>query len=229
MSGSTSTNVMRNKNWAKCNISTEIHLKNNLLEIFHNKTKDARFDGLPEDPSALYQYFYDRKYLFGLKGSGKELQLFPDQYKLVLPSNKQEVDSQSFDITLIATLIRKFIPNCPFAATIDEARKFRNKLKHGTLDDFKTEQQLRTNLKTIYDLLKEMNYSKLADFVVADIIKDEKFLIDVEELANLITDLKNDLKNDTDNKIDHARKVMTEDILKTLEHRLKGLFVLLIR
>ena len=230
MGGTISTAILNNKNWVKCNLATDIHLRNNLLEILHNTKKDGGYTGLPEDPVALYQYFDSKRNLIGKKGSGKKLQLFPDQYDLVLPSNKQEVDSQSFDITLIVTLIRKFILGCPFAATVEKAALFRNDLKHGTLADFKTEQQLETKLIEMEGYLKQMCYSKIGEFVVADIIKDDKFLIDVNEgkvhLANLIATLKNDLKNDTDDKIEHAKKVTISDILKKLEHRLKGLFIM---
>ena len=166
------------KNWVKCNLATNIHLQNNLLEILHNTNKDDRYSGLPEDPAALYRYFDSKRRLIGLKGSRKQLQLFQDHYKLVLPSNKQEVDSQSFDINLIVALIRFLIVECPFAETVKKAVNFRRDLKHKTLNDFKTEQQLETNLITIHNLLKKMNYSKLADFVVADYIKDDKFLLD---------------------------------------------------
>ena len=124
-------------------------------------------------------------------------------------------------------MIKAFILGCPFAATIDKARVFCKNLKHGILDDFKTEQQLEKNLITIHDLLKKMNYSKLADFAVADIIRDDKFLLGVNEgkihLANLIADLKNDLQKD----LEHAKKVLTADVIKHLKHRLKGLFILL--
>ena len=230
MGGTISTAVLNNKNWVKCNLATDIHLRNSLLEILHNTKKDVGYTGLPENPVALYQHFVSKNHLIGLKRSGKKLQLFPDQYELVLPSNKQEVDSQSFDITLIVALIIFLIDGCPFAKTVEKVVKFRNNLKHGTLADFKTEQQLETKLIELEGYLKQMCYSKIGDFVVADIIKDDKFLIDVNEgkvhLANLIATLKNDLKNDTDDKIEHAKKVTISDILKKLEHRLKGLFIM---
>ena len=226
MGAQASTAVLNNKNWAKCNLANDIHLRNNLLEILHNTNKDVRYIGLPEDPVALYQYFDNNKHLIGLKGSKKKLQLFPDQYDLVLPSNKQEVDSQSFDITLIVTLIRKFILGCPFAATVEKAAVFRNDLKHGTLDDFKTEQQLETKLITIQSFLQNMKYSRIGEFVVADIIKDDKLVLDINEgkhhLSHIIADLKRDLKVDQE----HAKKVMMADLIKQLKPRLKGLFLI---
>ena len=89
MGAQVSTALLNNKNWAKCNLATDIHLKDNLLEIFHNKNNEPNFVELPEDPAALYKYFDSNRHLIGLKGSGKKIQLFPDQYNLVLPSNKQ--------------------------------------------------------------------------------------------------------------------------------------------
>ena len=225
MSGTISTSVLNNKNWAKCNLANDIHLRNNLLEILHNTNKDVRYIGLPEEPAALYQHFDTNRHLIGLKGSKKKLQLFQDQYDLVLPSNKQEVDSQSFDITLIVTLIRKFILGCPFAATVEKAAVFRNDLKHGTLDDFKTEQQLETKLLTIQSYLQNMNYSRIGEFVVADIIKDDKFVVDIADHLTLIESLKNDLKIDQEVKIEHAKKVMMADLIKQLKPRLKGLLL----
>ena len=226
MSGKISTNVLNNKNWAKCNLATDIHLRNNLLETLHNTNKDVSYIGLPEDPAALYQYFDNNRHLIGLKGSKKKIQLFQDQYELVLPSKKQEVDSQSFDITLIVTLIRKFIVGCPFAATVEKAASFRNDLKHGTLDDFKTEQQLETKLLTIQNFLQNMKYSRIGEFVVADIIKDDKFVLDIDDHLNLMETLKNDLKIDQEDKIEHAKKNMMADLIKQLKPRLKGLFVI---
>ena len=227
MSGTISTDVLNNKNWAKCNLANDIHLRNNLLEILHNTNKDVSYTGLPEDPAALYQYFDNKKHLIGLKGSKKKLQLFPDQYDLVLPSNKREVDSKSFDTTLIVTLIRKFILGCPFAATVEKAAVFRNDLKHGTLDDFKTKQQLKTKLLTIQSYLQNMNYSRIGEFVVADIIKDDKFVLDIDDHLNLMETLKNDLKIDQEDKIEHAKKNMMADIIKQLKPRLKGLFAVI--
>ena len=133
--------VIQNNNWAKCGIATDIHLKNNLLEILHNKT-----NGLPEDPKDLYTFFQNNKTDIGKKRTKKKLQLFPDQLDIILPPQGNEVDSQSCDITLIVALIKAFIPGCPYLLTVDEAREFRNNLKHGTIEDVQTEQQLQTKL-----------------------------------------------------------------------------------
>ena len=222
MGGTISKSVLKNKNWAKCGLATEIHLRNNLMEILHNKG-----NGLPEDPAALYQYFDRNRHLIGKKGSRKKLQLFPDQYELVLPSSKKEVDSQSFDITLIVALIIAFITGCPFVATIQKAREFRNNLKHGTLADFKTEQQLKTKLGEIRNYLQIMQYSKIQEF--DDMVNDDKFMLDIDEgikhLSNLLEELKNDLKGDYDDKIEHSKKVLIADVIKELKPFMKGLFV----
>ena len=57
MGGQISTTSLKNKNWAKCGLAAEIHLRNNLLEILHNKTNDPSYVGLPEDPKDLYIFF----------------------------------------------------------------------------------------------------------------------------------------------------------------------------
>ena len=228
MGGTISKAGLKNRNWAKCGLATEIHLRNNLLEILHNTKKDVGYTGLPEDPAALYKYFDRNRHLIGLKRSGKQLQLFPDQYELVLPSNKQEVDSQSFDITLIVALIIFLIVGCPFAETVKKAGKFRNDLKHGTLDEFKTEQLLKTKLGEIRNYLQIMLYSKIQEF--DDMVNDDKFMVDIDEglkhLSNLMKELKNDLKTNYDDKIEHSKKVLYADIIKELKPHMKGLFAL---
>ena len=160
MSGTISTPVIRH-----CISSINTHLRNNLLEILHNKK-----NGLPEDPAKLYKYFDARKNDIGLD-SGKCYQLSKDQHELVLPPNNQEVDSQSFDITLIATLITFFIYRCPFVEDVKNAVNFRNKLNQATEDDLKSEKRLHKDLLATHNLLERMEYSRINDFVVDNIIK----------------------------------------------------------
>ena len=225
MGGQISTTVLKNQNWAKCGIAAEIHLKNNLLEILHNKNNDPRYVGLPEEPAALYIFFQNNKGRIGTKASKKKVKLFPDQIDIILPKQGNQVNSEDCDITLIVALIYGFIIGCPFLQTVDEVRVFRNNLKHGTLDDFKTEQQLQTKVGEIRRLLALMNYTKLQDF--DDMVNDDKFLIDMNEgfkhLSTLIATLKNELKRDCDDKIDHAIKILMTDILNQLKPRLKGI------
>lgn len=76
MGGQISTTVLKNQNWAKCGIAAEIHLKNNLLEILHNKNNDPRYVGLPEDPAALYTFFQTTKVGLGQKQVRRKLNFF---------------------------------------------------------------------------------------------------------------------------------------------------------
>ena len=207
--------VIQNNNWVKCSVATDIHLKNNLLEILHNKT-----NGLPEDPKDLYTFFQNNRKNIGRKGSKKKLQLFPDQLNIILPPQGNEVDSKSCDITLIVALIKAFIPGCPYLLTVDKAREFRNNLKHGTIEDIQTEQQLQTKITEIRNLLTQMNYSKLQEF--KDMVNDDKFLIDSKDLTTYLTKLKNDLLKDCDDKIEHKKKIMMTEIINQLKPRLKG-------
>ena len=226
MGGQISTTSLKNKNWVKCGLATEIHLRNNLLEILHNETNDPRYVGLPKDPVALYNFFQNNKSEIGpVKGPKKKLQLFPDQLAIIFPQQGNQVDSQSCDITIITALIKAFITGCPLILKIvDEARVFRNNHKHGTLDDFKTEQQFQTKLSEIRSLLTRMKYTKLQEF--EDMVNDNKFLIDmnqgIKHLSNLINELENDLKTDFDDKIEHAKKNLFAEITNQLKPLLKG-------
>ena len=220
MGGQISTTSLQNKNWAKCGLAAEIHLRNNLLEILHNKTNDPSYDGLPEDPKDLYIFFQNN-----IISNKKKKKFFPDQLDIILPQQGDQVDSKECDITLITGLIKEFIAGCPFLLAIDEARVFRNNLKHGTLDDFKTEQQLQKKLGEIRSLLTRMNYTKLQEF--EDMVNDDKFLIDMNEglnhLTNLIKELEKDLKYDFDDKIEHAKKNLFAEITNKLKPLLKGI------
>ena len=220
MGGQISTTSLQNKNWAKCGLAAEIHLRNNLLEVLHNKTNDPSYVGLPEDPKDLYMFF--QKINISNK---KKKTFFPDQLDIVLPQQGDQVDSKECDITLITGLIKAFIAGYPFILAIDEARVFRNNLKHGTLDDFKTEQQLQTKLGEMRSLLTRMKYTKLQEF--EDMVKDDKFLIDMNEglnhLTNVMNELEKDLKDDFGDKIEHAMKNLFAEITNKLKPLLNGI------
>ena len=70
-----------------------------------------------------------------------------------------------------------------------------------------------------------MNYTKLQEF--EDMVNDDKFLIDMNEglnhLTNLIKELEKDLKYDFDDKIEHAKKNLFAEITNKLKPLLKGI------
>ena len=226
MAAPTSIPLWQNKNWAKCGLALEIHLKNNLLEILHNKNNDPRYVGLPKDPTQLYNFFQAHKSNIGERKRGSKVkhQFFKDQLAIILPPNGNQVDSQDCDITLITGLIEAFITGCPFHQNIKDAREFRNNNKHGTLADFDTEQKLQTKLAEVRKILAGMNYSDLQEF--DNMVKDDNYLIDINEgtkhLSNLMKELERDLKDDFNDKIELEKKNTIAELIKMFKPRLKG-------
>ena len=222
-----SPDVFNNKNWAKCNLAADIHLRNNLVEILHNANNAfGNYLGLPSDPKDLFNFFNNHKGQIkkrSQKSKKGDLVVFDDQYDLLFPADKQTQISK-MDITLIGSIIKKFLPG-HLIAVIDQALKLRNDLKHGTLDDFKTEQQADTKIQDIRNYLVQMKYSRLKDF--EDTVKDDKFIFETEEAkdyaSTIVAELKRDLTDHIDVKIDHNRKLFFAEIIKELKPRLKGL------
>ena len=79
-------------------------LKQQLLCVLHNKNNQAHYQGLPEDPADLYTTLSTtHKNTFDKLKKNNILK--KDQLELLLPTNENETDSRTFDVTLIVVLI----------------------------------------------------------------------------------------------------------------------------
>ena len=137
--------------WTKVHLALELHVKEALLDVLHNRGNDTSYVGLPDDQGQLHQYLQnwwsnlplsDKKHLNAkiLKQAQKD-KLFPP--------NGQQVDSSTWDVSLIVIIIRNCVPileplngwKTPHqkdnskGANAARARDLRNDLKHGTLSD----------------------------------------------------------------------------------------------
>ena len=126
-------------------------LKASLLNVFHNVSGDTSYNGLPSNPKDLYREF-DQKHKVTLMKLQQKGVLKQDQMLLIFPKNKKETYSDSFDVTLLAVLIR----NCcklpspvngwddkdpplldqSIAANVIRARELRNLFHHTDPKDF---------------------------------------------------------------------------------------------
>ena len=76
-----------------------------LLQVLHNKNKDATYTGLPEDPSDLYKEL-STTHKATIDGLVKKKVLKKDQLDIVLPINgDKKTYSKNFDVTIIVVLI----------------------------------------------------------------------------------------------------------------------------
>lgn len=80
-------------------------LKQRLLHILHNKDNDSSYQGLPEDPSDLYNELLT-KHKKTLDNLLKNRILKKDQMEILLPQNgDKKTYSEAFDVTLIVLLV----------------------------------------------------------------------------------------------------------------------------
>ena len=89
--------------WLRLAIFLHDLLKNSLIWVLHNKLNDPSYDGLPEDPYKLYEFFKNHKTLQQLI---KNKKLQQDQINLIFPPNDNRTFSSKFDVTLTCFLIR---------------------------------------------------------------------------------------------------------------------------
>ena len=227
----TSPEVLNNKNWAKCNLAADFHLRENLVEILHNQNNAyGSYAGLPENPTDLYNFFDKNRGRIKKRSQNSkkgDMLVFDDQFNLLLPANKQTHISQ-MDISLIVSIIKNFLKGHPFGVAIDDALALRNKLKHCTLNDLKTEQQANEKLQQTRGYLVTMKYSQLTKF--DEMVKDDKFIFETETAKNYLlivfADLKKYMTDQLDKRIDHEKKVVIDYIIKQLKPRhLKGMSI----
>ena len=132
--------------WLRLAIFLHGPLKETLLHVLHNKSKDVTYNGLPEDPSALYTQL-STTHQNTINSLVKKNVLKKDQLELLLPTNgHKKTYSNTFDITLLVVLIincttlpppvngwNQKIPlhnDFSVAANVLRAREWRNYLNH---------------------------------------------------------------------------------------------------
>eukprot|EP00111_Clytia_hemisphaerica_P020005 TCONS_00058987-protein len=118
--------------------------KNALLQVLHNKSNDPSYQGIPDNPASLYQFFSNNQNT--LNQLVKKKLLKKDQLDLLLPPGGNQTFSSEFDVTLIAFLIQNFTTLPPpkkgwktknppptdtsLAAFVIRAREWRNFINH---------------------------------------------------------------------------------------------------
>ena len=175
MGNNCSISFDENKQWLKCLVAVNVLTRDALLEVLH----DPKRGGIPSDPQKLYDFFQEKKQQDKIKELQKKKVLNPDQVALLLPQN-QRTFSEKWDITLICVVIINF-SNLPpptngwfkpldagdisVSAFVVIARsELRNKLNHGTAEDFNDEKTFRPLWQMIYNVLNAFQYTKINDF-----------------------------------------------------------------
>ena len=132
------------EHWLRLECFLHDPMKNALLQVLHNKLNDPSYQGIPENPAALYQFFANNRRKLSQLASKKILK--KDQYDLLLPPGGNQTFSSEFDVTLIALLIQNFnnlpppqngwnnknppLTDTSLAAFVIRAREWRNFLNH---------------------------------------------------------------------------------------------------
>ena len=132
------------EHWLRLTCLLQDPIKNALLQVLHNKLKDPSYQGIPENPAALYQFFSNNQNTLNQLVRKKLLK--KDQLDLLLPSTGNQTFSSQFDVTLIVLLIQNFTNLPPpqkgwknkyppptdtsLAAFVIRAREWRNFINH---------------------------------------------------------------------------------------------------
>ena len=162
MGCSTSKIVVDNKNYLKCTLSIDIHLKDALLEMCRDSTL-VSFP-LPADGADLFKFLNDPKRRKKLNDLMSRKKIFKDQYDLLLPQSGL-TDSTKWDVTIITLVAVQFLGlSAALKAIVEDARKSRNGVKHGNAEDYKAQQKFDDTMDDIDKLLIKLNYTKLGDF-----------------------------------------------------------------
>ena len=173
MGNECSVSFNENKQWLKCLVAVNVHVRDALLEVLHI------LGGIPSDPQRLYDFFADKKQQDKIKDLVKKKVLSADQVALLFPQN-QRTFSSKWDITLICVVIINFsnlppptngwfkpldVGDISVAASVVAARQeLRNRLNHGTADDFKDEKVFRPFWSKVENSLNTFKYTKMNEF-----------------------------------------------------------------
>ncbi|XP_066934495.1 uncharacterized protein [Clytia hemisphaerica] len=131
------------EHWLRLTCFLHDPIKNALLQVLHNKLKDPSYQGIPDNPVALYQFFLNNKNT--LNQLVKKKLLKKEQLDLLLPQGGNQTFSSEFDVTLITLLIQYFttlqpkkgwktknpsLTDTSLAAFVIRAREWRNFINH---------------------------------------------------------------------------------------------------
>ena len=178
-----------NKEWLKCLVAVNVHIRDALLEVLHDPLRG----GIPSDPQELYDFFQEKEQQDKIKALKKKRVLNDHQIALLLPQN-QRTFSEKWDVTVTCAVIINF-SNLPeptngwFSKLLDPndfsvsafvvvARdEVRNKLIHGTPDEYKDEKIFRPFWSRIDLTLTTFNYKKIIDFYNLDTSKVDQTIL----------------------------------------------------
>ena len=213
-----SKNLTQNENWIRYSLAIDVHLKQCTLDVLHNVNNDPVYQGLPPDPATLYaeliKYFTKQK----IKELEKKKVLRKNQIDLILPADLKP-DSSKWDITIIVLVIKTCLnlPNHLLQA-IDDARVIRNKFKHGSIDDLKTNAQFTIKWGELLAVVTTLNYQHLGNFKQLE--KDPLLTNYLDEgkklITRLVADLKKDLKQEVNDGLDEKKKEILKEMLKEI-------------
>ena len=206
------------EHWLRLTCFLHDPMKNALLQVLHNKLNDPSYQGIPENPVALYQFFSNNRNT--LHDLVKKKLLRKDQLELLLPPGGNQTFSSDFDVTLITLIIQYFTNLSPpkkgwktknppstdlsIAAFVIRAREWRNFINHvdaKTIDLLLFQQKWQEGCDIINGLKYQYN-TKFLETMPLDpkhdlVLKSLKWCLAVQ--SNDIQDLQcdvNDLRSD---------------------------------
>ena len=164
-----------NKQWLKCLVAVNVHIRDALLEVLHNPL----LGGIPSDPQQLYDFFQEKDQQDKIKELAKRRVLSAEQIVLLLSQN-QRTFSSKWDTTLICVVIINFsklpppsngwfkpldVGDISVSAFVLVARnELRNRLNHATASDFNNEKTFAAFWFRIEQSLKIFKYTRINDF-----------------------------------------------------------------
>eukprot|EP00111_Clytia_hemisphaerica_P001769 TCONS_00004983-protein len=205
--------VVHNKNFLKCTLGVDIHLKDALLQLYHDP--NAVTNPLPTNGVDLFNFFNDPKRRNRLKSLLKNKKIFQDQYDLLLPQHGV-VDSSLWDITLITFVGIQFLNlSATLKKIMESSRKTRNDLKHGNAEDYKYQQKFDDTMDDIEQLLIQLNYNKITDF---NQLRNDNIQIDFNLLCKHHNALMQNLQTRLLQEHDTTKKELFKEILENLQN-----------
>lgn len=161
--------------WQRVHLSLELCLKEAVIDVAINKSKDPSYVGLSSNAYDLYKKLYT---LYQDKKHPLHKILKPKQWISLCPSSGQ-TNLQDCDLTQIIAVVRSeniVQPNggwkiktlqlgdTSLGAFMYQARELRNELNHGKIQDIATQQQFNAYWIRIKDILRGLGYKNMKRF-----------------------------------------------------------------